>query len=291
MTNVNLPKISIVGLPASGKTTFLAALWHLIQSGEIETRLRYASMGNHDYAYLNSILKLWRSATEQKRTQLSGAKSIGMNLHDRVGRQIAVAFPDMPGEDYRRMWEERRVDQGLANSLASSNIMLLLNGDRVRAPAWVMERTALEGKLGVEPAPEEPVEWHSGLAPTQVQLVDLLQNLMRAPLDRGLRRIAVMIGAWDKVEGEGKSPSEILTEKLPLLDQYLKGREDQWATRVYGLSAQGGEFDRNDENESGAPPRQEAERLRAVAIASQRIRLVLNGVETHDLTEPLEWLM
>jgi hypothetical protein len=33
MATIAEPNVSIVGLPGSGKTTFLAALWHLIQSG------------------------------------------------------------------------------------------------------------------------------------------------------------------------------------------------------------------------------------------------------------------
>lgn len=290
MVDVIEPNVSIVGLPGSGKTTFLAALWHLIQSDEIQTRLRFASMSNQDYAYLNKIVKLWRKATEQGRTQIAGAKSISMNLVDSADRQIRVTFPDVPGEDYRTMWEERKVDEVLAGNLVAGNIMLLVNGDRIKAPAWITERMEIAGKVEKSQA-EEPVDWEPRLAPTQVQLVDLLQHLMRKPLDRGPRRLAVMIGAWDQVEGEGLSPKEFQAAKLPLLDQYLKSGRDKWTFRTYGLSAQGGEFDENDENNTKAKARKDAERLRDLDVLSKRIRLLLDSSETHDLTEPLEWLM
>jgi hypothetical protein len=290
MTAMIEPNVSIVGLPGSGKTTFLAALWHLIQSDEIPTRLRFGSMSNEDYAYLNQIVKLWRKATEQGRTQIAGMKSVSMNLVDAADRAIRVTFPDVPGEDYRTMWEERKVDEVLAGNLGAGNIMLLINGDRIKAPAWITERMHLAGKVEQGPA-EEPVRWEPRLAPTQVQLVDLLQHLMRRPLDRGPRRLAVMIGAWDQVEDEGLSPTEFQAAKLPLLDQYLKSGRDGWTIRTYGLSAQGGQFDENDENNASAKPRADANRLRDLDLLSTRIRLLSAGSESHDLTEPLEWLM
>ncbi|WP_407151022.1 TRAFAC clade GTPase domain-containing protein [Bradyrhizobium sp. ORS 86] len=290
MADLIEPNVSIVGLPGSGKTTFLAALWHLIQSHEIQTRLRFGSMSNHDYAYLNQIVKLWRKATEQGRTQIAGTKSISMNLTDASGRAIRVTFPDVPGEDYRTMWEDRKVDEALAENLGAGNIMLLVNGDRIKAPAWITERMHLTGKVESGPA-EEPVRWEPRLAPTQVQLVDLLQHLMRRPLDQGPRRLAVMIGAWDQAEGEGLSPIDFQAAKLPLLDQYLKSGRDGWTFRTYGLSAQGGEFDENDENNASAKAREDASRLREFDLLSNRIRLLSGGSESHDLTEPLEWLM
>ncbi|WP_420971614.1 TRAFAC clade GTPase domain-containing protein [Bradyrhizobium sp. B120] len=284
--------VSIVGLPGSGKTTFLAALWHLVQTGEIETKLRYGSMSNQDYAYLNKIVKLWRKAKEQGRTQIAGMKSVSMNLLDGEERSVSVTFPDVPGEKYRRMWEERKLDEDLVKNLSSSNIMLLLNGDRIRAPAWITEREALKASVeGGKKVEEEPEEWLPAHAPTQVQLIDLLQHFRRAPLDRGPRRVAVMIGAWDKAEGEGKTPAEFQSAKLPMLDQYLKSGRDGWTFRTYGLSAQGGEYDENDENNPKAKTRKEAEHLRDFDLASKRIRLLRDGSETHDLTEPLEWLM
>jgi len=290
MVDLIEPNVSIVGLPGSGKTTFLAALWHLIQTGEISTRLRFGSMSNQEYAYLNQIVKLWRKATEQGRTQIAGMKSISMNLVDASDRAIRVTFPDVPGEDYRTMWEDRRIDEGLAENLGTGNIMLLINGDRIKAPAWITERKHLTGKVESGPA-EEPIRWEPRLAPTQVQLVDLLQHLMRRPLDSGPRRLAVMIGAWDQAEGEGLSPVDFQAAKLPLLDQYLKGGRDAWTFRTYGLSAQGGEFDENDANNTEAKSRKGASKLRDLDVLSTRIRLLSEGAESHDLTEPLEWLM
>ena len=98
----------------------------------------------------------------------------------------------------------------------------------------------------------------------------------------------MMLSAWDKARGEGLTPEGYLEAKLPLLSQYLCRGADGWTWRIYGLSAQGGEYDRPEENAERLP---KAEELRALDLPSTRIQLLGPEGETHDLTEPLSWLM
>jgi hypothetical protein len=97
-----------------------------------------------------------------------------------------------------------------------------------------------------------------------------------------------MISIWDKAAGEQRDPEPFLKEKLSLLHQYLSSNRDKWTWRVYGLSAQGGEYDTSEESVESRP---EAEKLRELNIPSHRIRLVDGKNISHDLTEPLEWLI
>lgn len=292
--------ISIVGLPESGKTTFLAALWELVNEKRVSKVLSLHSIGDNDYSYLRKIVRVWRSANEQVRTRLTGLGSVRMNLQDSAGRVAQVVIPDVPGEEFRAMWEDRELGSWLGSSLAIGNIMLLLNGDKVKAPAWVSERMVQRRAIGT--AQVEPLAkvWEPSFAPTQVQLVDLLQHISAPPVGAGGRRIAVMIGAWDKAEGEELTPDAFLLQKLPLLAQYLRAGRDGWSTRIYGLSAQGGEYDQNVENidqpddvAKKVEPKKgrDAERLRDEDIAANRIRLVYGEKESNDLTGPLQWLM
>ncbi len=292
--------ISIIGLPGSGKTTFLAALWELVNERRVSKVLAFDSIGDNDQSYLRKIVTVWRKATEQARTRLTGLSAVKMNLKDDAGNVVEVAIPDAPGEDFRAMWEDRELGRVLGESLADGNILLLLNGNKVKSPSWVTERAAQRRATGKLKAETLPKDWHPSLAPTQVQLVDLLQLISHAPVGRAGRKIVIMISAWDKVEGERLTPDAFLTQKLPLLAQYLEAARDGWTTRVYGVSAQGGEYDSNEANfqlEGGESPKmkaktgRDAERLREVDIAANRIRLVFAERESNDLTEPLKWLM
>ena len=51
--------IVVLGLPGSGKTTFLAALWHLVFSRETETKLRFDSLKSGNVLF--GILDCFRS--------------------------------------------------------------------------------------------------------------------------------------------------------------------------------------------------------------------------------------
>lgn len=280
--------VVIIGLPASGKTTFLGALWHLITAREIETVLRFHNLRSGDVAHLNAITALWREARVQERTAVGGNKLVSMNLLDPSGAAVRVTFPDVAGEAYRRMWEERTCDPDVVEVLQAEGVLLFIHADTIRPPQWVVDEAELSRQLGL-PLPEsEAVQWHPRLAPTQVQLVGVLQLLRTPPLDVGRRRLAIMLSAWDKVADEGLDPEAFLNAKLPLLGQYLRRSPDHWDWRVYGLSAQGGEYDSMKED---AAPSAEAEALRNLNQPSARIRLLRGGAETRDITEPLAWLM
>jgi hypothetical protein len=278
--------IVILGLPGSGKTTFLAALWHLVTARDIDTVLRFHSLRDGDVSHLNALAKRWRLARRQRRTVLGEEQVVSMNLLGASEMPVRLTFPDLSGEAFRHIWEDRSCDPTVSEILTEGDtVLLFVHADAIDLPLWVVDITAQSHKIGL-PVEEGPVvDWHPRLAPTQVQLVDLLQLLRQPPLDRGPRRLAVMLSAWDKVVAEGLVPEAYLRKKLPLLDQYLRQKADGWMWRVYGLSAQGGEYD--DDTEVLA----EAEELRAIDRPSTRIQLVDYDRISHDLTDPVAWLM
>jgi GTPase SAR1 family protein len=280
--------VVIVGLPSSGKTTFLAALWHLITERDIETKLRFGDLLAGNTAHLNAIATRWRDAKVQERTAVTGSRVVSMNLINGAGQTVRVAFPDLPGEVFQQMWEDRDCELGVAQMLQSGSVLLFVHSDTIRAPGWVVDEVAQSKAMGIEVPKGKAVPWHPRLAPTQVQLVELLQLLRRPPLNIGPRRLAIMLSAWDTARAEGMTPTAYLDAKLPLLAQYLRRGADGWTWRVYGLSAQGGEYDPIEENAKKVP---EAEELRNLDNASERIVLIGPEAETHDVTEPLEWLM
>lgn len=279
--------ISIMGLPSSGKTTFLAALWHMVREPGAHTELCFDQLSEGNYEHLNVLAKRWRFGSIQQRTQVSGARAVTMRLKDTDGRKAEVSFPDLPGEDFSHMWERRELDKGILETLKSPLLALMINGDTIKMPAWVAEWNALSKKIRVKPSAKEVVEWKAEVAPTQVKVVDLLQMLMSGDLNIGGRRLALLISAWDQVEGEGQTPAQILQSKLPLLSQYLKSGRDPWTWQVWGISAQGGRYEDPDKDESFI----ETDRLRDLERASDRIKVVEEAHMSSDITQPLKWLI
>ena len=280
--------VVVLGLPGSGKTTFLAALWHIVTERDIKTKLTFGGLRVGDSAHLNEIAKQWRNAVVQERTATSGSRLVSMNLVDEGTNTFRMTFPDVPGEAYQRMWEARDCEAEVAEGLRAAGVLLFIHADTIIKPRWVVDEARLAEELGIEMEGEGvEVAWRPTLAPTQVQLVDILQLLQRSPLNVGVRRIAVMLSAWDKVEEEGARPEEFLDTELPLLEQYLRQSINGWTVKVYGVSAQGGDYDEG----SGAVAQPSADALRNLETASERIKLVDGDSVDHDLTEPIAWLV
>jgi hypothetical protein len=112
--------------------------------------------------------------------------------------------------------------------------------------------------------------------------------LSQPPLGSGSRRLAVMLSAWDKARGEGRSPQEFLEQKVPLLHQYLEQNAEKWTFSTYGVSAQGGDYDKTTPE---GPSSLETQELRELDAPSKRIQLVEVSTTSHDLTKPIEWLL
>lgn len=279
--------IVVLGLPGSGKTTFLAALWHLLTSNEVATKLCLVTLKAGESAHLNEIASLWRRAKVQERTLHAGDRTVKMSLRTGDAPEFQLTFPDLAGESFQQMWEARECAPEVAASLRSSNVLLFIHADKIKAPGWIINDVEDAEAAGLPVEAGKPVPWSARLAPTQVKLVDLLQSLQATPLDAGARRVAIALSAWDKAASSGLSPDQYLSSHLPLLSQYLThGLDKAWPVKVFGISAQGGVYD-----ETGKPPKEEAQRIREMDIPSERITVISSEGRSHDLTEPLQWLL
>lgn len=291
------------GLPSSGKSTYIGALWHLLQSREVVTRLKYDGLPA-DRERLNELADKWRRCENMGRTYVADEKLVNVDLC--VGEsRFSVALPDFSGETWRELWEHRTCPSSVADlARESSGVLLFVHADEYIVPlpvVTVSEQAEILGGGDVAPVGEEgpaeqgeegaadesaspvgnpPIPYDAAAAPTQAKLVDVLQLLAKPPLSAGPpRRLAVALSAWDLASDQGQSPAEYLGSHLPLLAQYLSYTADYAEVRIYGVSALG-----------GALPA-DAERLRSMPRQSDRIVVVEpEGGSSSDLTRPLEWL-
>ena len=275
-----------LGLPASGKTTFLAALWHLITNLKVKVRLSLVKLEAGEAAYLRTITARWVQAKKQDRTFQSGNRIVTLTLKPDAGEEFNLTFPDIAGEAFAQMWEMRECTPAVAESLRAAGVLLFIHVDKISAPGWIADDAAQSHGMGVARG-GDPVPWRPQFAPTQVQLVDMLRCLQAPPLDVGPRRLAVILSAWDKVEADGVAPERFLEMHLPLLHQYLAhGLGAGWELCIFGVSAQGADYD----DVEGAPTA-DAERMREMEVPSQRLKVVVGDATSHDLTQPLYWLL
>jgi hypothetical protein len=303
----------VFGLQGSGKTTFAAALWHLVDSREVPTGLvKGAHTG--DYRYLEQIAQLWSEGWTVERTKSDEIESAQVNLRNPQDRSdLVLDFTDLAGEHFEKAFATRFCTPELIPIVDAADGMILFvsakrtiddvtildafgdlteeddapetqSGNATADSAGVASDSAEQPPVkGPAPAEEPEAPWDPAKTPLQVQLVDLLQAFQAPPFSKPLLKVAVVISAWD-IAGS-TDPEEWFSKRFPLLDQYLRGKSGASGLRIYGVSAQGGELSRK-----GDPATQDRDKVLSIVPASMRITIAGPDVAPHDLTRPVMWL-
>jgi hypothetical protein len=294
---------AVIGLPKSGKTTFLAALWHLITADEVDTGLVCRSTRG-DGAYLTEIADCWRRCLPMERTRSLSAAYLELELSNPAAdREFDLSFPDVAGESFHEQLLTRQLDSKHATWLQHPGGTLLFisaetapDGQRLSDLDGLLDdddedkdemNTELNPGVADEAdtnaqisATEAEANWTPKMMTEQAKLVDLLQIARHLDVSGERRRLAVIISAWDLVAEEGQSPYDWLKRERPLLWQFIQANSNDQPAKVFGVSAQGGRVEDS---------KKRAELL-DMASPSERISCVDGEVADHDLTRPIRWL-
>jgi hypothetical protein len=174
----------IIGLPRSGKTTFLAVSRHLIDVG--------------DRQHLNAIAEAWRRCEEVPRTSMAAEVSVHIHIHEPAsGRKAVLSFPNLSGESFARQFATPSCRRNYVEGYeADGGILLFVKADRGHDGLTIMDLApALEGAEDTDRA-GVPRDWSPDVVPEQVQLVELLQFLQQRPFRRARRRYRPSAG-WE----------------------------------------------------------------------------------------------
>ncbi len=269
---------AIIGLPGSGKTTFLAALWHLINAGEVSTQLVLDRLEG-DHRHLNAISDAWQRCEEVPRTSIAAETDISIWIHEpETGHRAKLAFPDLSGESFANQVAIRSCKKAYIDGFGGDGgVMLFITADRSTDGITLLDMASMI--TGEELETNALVEWTPAIVPQQVKLIELLQFLQSPPFRRVQRRLAVIVSAWDVVNEPQLSPEAWLLRELPMLHQFLQSNHSSFDFQAYGISAQGGNVKSEDRDWL----------LRKTP--SERVICVSNDANNHDLTAPIRWLM
>jgi hypothetical protein len=275
---VNL-RLLMVGLPESGKTTFLAALYELVGAQPPLPEALSLRTQPQDREYFFEINQTWLKLEQLGHSNVNAPRHAQMPLVDPQGAELDLDIPDVVGESFLSGWEGNGWPAQLADiARGVEGLLLFAHGTALQPPVKLTP-----GELE-EPAPGAPqtnggaAPWNAAKAPTQTILADLLEALI--DINERPLPTAVVVSAWDSVKDE-ITPATWLQLNLPLLWQMLEGRDGTPPFEVFGVSAQGGDV---------TDP-QERERLARVTPPRDRILIQLGDVPSHDITAPVSWLL
>ncbi|MCP3024546.1 hypothetical protein [Cupriavidus basilensis] len=305
-----MTSLLVVGMPNSGKSTFIAALRHLLVADEVAIDLCSIELSESE-GHLNRLENRWLDCEEMERTKPATEGWVELKVQDkRTYAHLTLRIPDLRGEAFEQPACIGQCDADLFDALADADgILLFTNADREDDALLIDDLLDLLGPDILdanepESPPEEDSETINTLSngsevapagedaenafkpeemPEEVKLVEFLQVANRRPLSSRRRKIAIIISAWDvvgtNVKGDGITAELWFATRRPMLSQFIEANSDLWDTRVYGVSAQGG---RLPEDKSA---------LEKVRVPSKRIRIVGHGAAEHDLSAPLRWML
>lgn len=242
----------LIGLPETGKTSFLAALWYMVDQSAIDCALRLHKLKG-ERKYLNEIRDAWLQYRSVPRNRAESDVAVSMSLERRdTGAILELSFPDLAGESFRLQWAAREFtteyDDHLSNSKGG---VLFIHPENIEKPIQIQTVNALAAVLddevgtatqedGQESAVLKPFDIEA--VPTQVKLVELLQFIASRDYFSPPFRLAVAVSAWDLLSDPSCTPRQWLQTRMPLLSQFLECNLESFEVSCYGVSAQGGKY-------------------------------------------------
>lgn len=281
-------KVVMLGLPATGKTSFGVALFGGLSNHAIDGM---KLLKVHDPVHvLNEGLKHFARREPVLRSDHEGVETISLSVALANGSEHSLFIPDRSGESLRGTIKTRTWHVELLAELRDADAMMIFLdpdglgvGGSAEEVAELLESDDDEGdgegieSDGGQADEETPRIWKAGMMPTDVRMVDALQEI-RDATDGEPCPIAVVVSAWDSVTGY--TPSEWLAARMPLLRQFLEADRNRYTYRVFGISAQGEKFEQNEVVSNPDEP-DPWDRAWAVNEAGEQV----------SLAEPLIWLL
>lgn len=233
----------ILGLPAAGKTSFLAALWYSLNYSSKSV----FSVGKYigDNTYLSQISQAWADGIPVSRTNRD-IKKEEIRIPLKLGeKQFFVTIPDLSGEIFQDLYQDRIINVHLADIIRKSSCMLLfISPTKINEPTLLADLPESLRK-GFPKQKEFKERVPRDDDSTEAQLVELLQLVLYIRNNSPLR-ISIIVSAWDMIESNAKlrsfSPQNFVKETFPLLWQYVHASTELISPCYFGVSAQGGDI-------------------------------------------------
>lgn len=260
-------KYLIAGLPASGKTTYVAALWTLIKNYNLDCAFSCVELPD-DSSYLDEIASSWLQLEDIQRTARRDVDSLSFKISKNESDVGELVVPDFMGEMFRDELSGNPHPELQTWFRDCAGMMVLLRLERVE---YFQEEFNSNCQINSEIKEKTfGLESMSQLGQCLLLLQYLRENI-------GDKPISICISACDLIDFEKRDIETWLQKKFPLLLNYIKSHFSQY--NLFGLCAQGGKYDNDTKG------------TLIKATRNHQRAYVYTNKKQYDITLPLSSLM
>ena len=260
-----------IGLPESGKTSFIAALWSFLKAINNDSGLKLDCLPTQR-EYVEKLANEWRRCNLLQRNRVGSYEKVEFSVNATDGSQYSIHFPDVAGEMYVQQFANREITDEYYRQIANADgIVLFINPQTLKD---ITSHNQFGDASQSETQSESPINYEIANMPQRIQIVDLLQIILKQKEEKC--NIAVIISAWDLIV-EDITPDRWIEINLPFVSSFIKYNFNQ--PRYYGISAQGGDYKGNKDELLEKPD------------PLDRIIVVEDIEKTNNIIKPIQWLL
>lgn len=296
MSNINC---LIAGLPQSGKSTYIGALWYIVQNSKpvIDLCLESGNNPPDNIQHLNALLDKW-AKLQKMRTPNDVTDNITMNLRRKLdGIEFSLAIPDFRGESIRNIINGVPSEALLSWCEKSTSLLYLVNNinvselyENMRVKDEELHNKATSQETTAIEEPTFDISQMITLSQDMIILKYLSQNM-------NFKKVIIGISAWDEIYTSENSvtPEEHMKENSPALYNLIKYRFKD--VKIIGISAQGDKYKYKEgqENSEIEEHKELVEEFEDMMVQKtqdgKRAYVVMDKDPEYDITLPINYLI
>ena len=275
----------IAGLPGSGKSTYIGALWYCLMHPEkIEGIKLVADKMNlaDDLTVLNRLSDAYKNVKLIDRNYSDQNETVQINLKVADSdTRLQVEVPDFLGENFRDLVE-----------LKESELVSKWLNDTDTSVYFMNEVTPPEFEDDHGPEDDESPMPAKDVPPFSIKTISAVaMNIMVLKCllsKKTFKKVVIVLSWWDKNTGNGavpNNPQKYLKEYSPALFNFIQYHIPNF--EIIGLSAQGLEYPKEDQGNYEETKKE----IKTKTREGKRSFVEIEDEIVHDLSLPLYLLI
>lgn len=275
----------IAGLPSSGKSTYIGALWYCLMHPEkIEGIKLVADKMNlaDDLTVLNRLSDAYKNMKLIDRNYSDKNETVLINLKvEDTDTRLQVEVPDFLGENFRDLVEMKESE--LVSEWLKDTDTLVYFMNEVTPPEFEDDHGPEddESPMPAKEVPQFSIKTISAVAMNIMVLKCLLSK-------KSFKKVVIVLSWWDQKTNNGSTrnnPQEYLKDNSPALFNFIQHHISNF--EIIGLSAQGQEYPKEDQGNYEVAKKE----IKAKMRAGKRSFVEIGDEIIHDLSLPLYLLI